>query len=136
MSVLSPTRRPLTENQLLVLRYARHCKHRGREFFTFAQLHSFMRRARGLSSVPNINRYVNQLVADGLIHRDGRKNAKLRIEPAGETLHDQLVGTPPSHAPVVPLEEAINLATQADDLLEDLIGRLTALREASSRARP
>jgi DNA-binding MarR family transcriptional regulator len=133
MSAVSPTRRPLTEKQLLVLRYARHRKRHGREPFTFAELHAFMRRARGLRSVPNINRYVNRLVADGLIRRDGRKNAKLRIEPAGEALHDQLVGVPrPSEPPALPLEEAIDLATQADDLLEDLIARLTALRGASS----
>src|SRR5205823_3685780 len=94
MNAVSPTRRPLTENQLLVLRYARHRKRRRREPFSFAELHAFMRRAKGLSSVPNINRYVNRLVADGLIHRDGRKNAKLGIEPAGERLHDQLVGGP------------------------------------------
>src|SRR5205814_9913135 len=82
---------------------------------------------------PNINRYVNQLVTDGLIHRDGRKNAKLRIEPAGETLHDQLVGAPPSHAPVVPLEEAINLATQADDRSEEHTSELQSLRHLVCR---
>jgi hypothetical protein len=130
-----------SQQRELVLAFASVRKRRGRPDFSYRDVRAILKLTKGLASVSNANRHVNELTGAKLLNRDGRRNSKFRISDLGEAVATDwgLAPVPPSRAigPRAPvsddLSEAARVAESAAELLDDLIGRLKRLTADSNR---
>jgi DNA-binding transcriptional ArsR family regulator len=128
---LRPLSHAPAKRLILELAYRRHL--RGTRV-TFGEIHRALRMILGLQAVPNMNRHVNALVDAGVLQRDRRKGASLRLNPIpGLSVYSDWAALAPrpllARSPAHPesMDDVEILARNARGLLDELIGRLGEL---------
>lgn len=121
----------------LVLAFAVERHRRGRPSFGYRDVYAMFGLVKGLSSKPTLNAHVNTFEEEGLVRREGSRDARFEVTDLGMRVYRDwggggriTIGRARRRADESLLEESQSLARQAAALLDDLMRSLQQLARA------